>query len=80
MRAIGDSVDRDLQTVIRDEIKQAFLKLLLTESVFTLSREQFTSACASLLLRFQDRLTSGWDQMYFVYEGELLKCACVTPP
>ena len=70
LRAIGDSVDREYHTAVRAEIEQAIMKLLFSQSVFTLNKEHFVSVCSAVLQKFQQQLTSGWQKVYVVYDGE----------
>lgn len=65
-------MDKDIQSAVGDEIQQALKKLLAAQNVFTINREDFTSVCATFLYKFKEQLTSGWLQVYFIYDGEFL--------
>ena len=67
LKSIGEELDKDVQK----ETKLEFMKLFQSTSVFTLSRENFRAACASIMTRYRERFTSGWHQIAFVYNGEI---------
>lgn len=63
---IGDQLDKDIE----EETKLQFSKILAQSSVFMLTRENFSTMCRSVLSKFQQRFTTGWQQISVVYSGK----------
>ena len=69
---MGDDIEQRYSQELTQELKKKFEEQFKLKSVFHMAYNNFSMVCRQFLASVQDKLRSGWEQVYLIYYGMLV--------